>query len=372
MIYLDNAATTKVSDAAISAAVDAMSEHFGNPSSLHAPGIEGERLVETARRSVAQALGCDANEVFFTSGGTEGNNMAVLGAAKAAARRGKHIITTAVEHASVLEPVKKLEQEGWRVTYIKPDENCKISSDSVSEAVCEDTVLVSVMSVNNEVGAIQPIADICRAVRKKNAKTLIHTDGIQAFFKLGGKLCDTGADIITVSGHKIHAPKGIGAIYIKKGVRLEPQVYGGGQQKGIRSGTEPVPCIAALGAACNEWMENGDERRRNMACVLETVKGLLNEVSGVTVISGSDAPHILSVSVGSLPSEVIMRMLEQHGIYVSSGSACSKGRRSHVLRAMGVQDKIIDSAVRISVAHNTTVEDAYALKCALEEICKRG
>ncbi len=371
MIYLDNAATTRVCQAAIKAATDAMSENFGNPSSLHAMGIEGEKLMRSARETVATALGCERDEVYFTSGGTEANNIAVFGGAQAGARRGKHIVTSLIEHASVLEPVKNLEQSGWQVTYLKPDSSGVISPDAVADAVAEETALVSVMSVNNEVGSVQPIKEICRAVKAKNRNTLVHTDGVQAFFKSDAKLCECGADVISVSGHKIHAPKGVGALYIKKGVKLTPRVYGGGQEKGVRSGTESVPLIAAFGAACAEWLECGNERRMRMSEVKELMIKKLSEVSGVTIIPGSHAPHILSVSAAAYPSEVIMRMLEQRGIYVSSGSACSKGKRSHVLRAMGVGDKLIDSAVRISLCHGTTEEDVAALCDALGEICKR-
>ena len=371
MVYLDNAATTQVSDAALKAATDAMTVRFGNPSSLHTMGIEGERIVENARSTLAKALGCDKSEVYFTSGGTEGNNIAVFGAAQAGARTGKHIVVSSIEHASVLEAVKHLEQSGWRVSYVNPEKDGHIQPEKIENAVEGDTALVSVMSVNNEVGAVEPVKEICRAVRRKNANTIIHSDGVQGFFKLDGKLCETGADIITISGHKIHAPKGIGAMYIKKGVRIPPRVYGGGQERGMRSGTEPVPLIAALGTACEEWMENGGLWRADMHSTMEYLLKGLGEIEGVTVIPGHDAPHIVSISAGKYPSEVVMRMLEQKGICVSSGSACSKGKRSHVLRAMCVSDKLIDSAVRISLCHGNTTEQADELCSALKEICKR-
>lgn len=372
MIYLDNAATTRVSDKAAEAAVEAMRERFGNPSSLHALGIESEKLMESARETVAKALGAGKAEVYFTSGGTEGNNLAVFGAAQANARRGRHIVVSATEHASVLEPVKSLEQDGWDISYIKPDSNGRISADAVFDAVREETALVSVMSVNNEVGARNPIADICRAVRERNKNTLVHTDAVQAFFKLSGALADTGADIITVSGHKINAPKGIGAIYLRKGTRLKARSLGGGQERGMRSGTESVPLIAAFAAACEEWRESGNRWRESMAQATDIIRGELSETDGVEIIAGSDAPHILSASVTRYPSEVVMRMLEQRGIYVSSGSACNKGKRSHVLSAMGVPVKLIDSAIRISVGRDTTAEDAHLFAQAVREICKRG
>lgn len=372
MIYLDNAATTRVSQAAAEAAVDAMRERFGNPSSLHALGIEGEKTVEAARETVAECLGVGKAEVYFTGGGTEGNNLAIFGVAEANVRRGKHIVVGATEHASVLEPMKRLETNGWEISYIKPDESGHIIARDVIDAVREDTVLVSVMSVNNEVGAKNPIADICRGVREKNRNTVVHTDAVQAFFKTEGLLGDTGADVITVSGHKINAPKGIGAIYVKKGVRLAPRNLGGGQERGMRSGTESVPLIAAFGAACKEWREDGNKWRENMAQVIGKIRDGLKDIEGVTVIKGSDAPHILSVSVSRYPSEVVMRMLEQKGIYVSSGSACSKGKRSHVLSAMGVPVKVIDSAIRISAGRDTTSDDADALVAAIREISKRG
>ena len=372
MIYLDNAATTRVSQAAAEAAVDAMRERFGNPSSLHGLGIEAEKITESAREVVAKCMGVGKAEVYFTGGGTEGNNLAILGAAQASSRRGRHIITGACEHASVLEPMKSLEAMGWEISYIKPDSSGHIRAEDVCAAVREDTTLVSVMSVNNEVGAVNPIADICRAVRAKNKNTLFHTDAVQAFFKLGGALGDTGADIITVSGHKINAPKGIGAIYVKKGVRLAPRNLGGGQERGMRSGTESVPLIAAFSAACSEWYANGKAWRENMAQVIGKMREELNVIDGVEVIAGADAPHILSVSPSRYPSEVVMRMLEQRGIYVSSGSACSKGKRSHVLSAMGVPVKVIDSTIRISAGRDTTCDDAQSIVAAISEISKRG
>lgn len=372
MIYLDNAATTCVSAQAAQAAFDAMTQEFANPSSLHSPGIRAEHLLDEARSRLATALGCDKQQVHFTSGGTEANNLAVLGAANAMKRKCRHIVVSAIEHPSVLECAKQLEKDGWRVSYIASSDDGHISAEDVADAVCEDTALVSVMCVNNEVGAIQPIGEICKAVKRRNAATLVHSDCVQALFKVEGRLCDTGADILTVSAHKLHAPKGAGAIYVKKGVRLLPNAHGGGQEKAIRPGTEPVPAIAGFGAACGEWLENGQEWRAHMRKVLDHIIRGLSDIDGLTVIGGSDAPHILSVSPGRYPSEVIMRMLEQRGIYVSSGSACSKGRRSHVLSAMGVKPNVIDSAVRISLSHDTTEDDADELISAMREICKRG
>lgn len=372
MIYLDNAATTRVSEAAAEAAIACMREEFGNPSSLHGLGIRGEERMTAARQAVANMLGASPDEVVFTSGGTEANNLAILGAAEARRRRGKHVITTAVEHASVLEPVKYLESCGYEVTYLAPDRDCRVTPGQVAAAVRPDTVLVSVMRVNNEVGAAQPVAEICRAVRAVNPETLIHTDGVQAFGKLDGSLAGCGVDLASVSGHKINAPKGVGALYVKKGVRLQARAFGGGQERALRPGTEPLPAIAALGAACAEWQAQGDSWRESMERILARLRARLGGIAGVEILPGSGAPHILGIAVEGYPSEVTMRMLEQREIYVSSGSACSRGRRSHVLRAMGVPGKTIAGALRVSIGRDTTEEEADALADALENINQRG
>lgn len=343
MIYLDNAATTRVAKSAIEAINKACDESFGNPSSLHNLGITAEGIVRETRDKLAKKLSATREEIFFTSGGSEGNNTALFGAARAKMRRGKHIITTAVEHASVLEACKALEREGFTVTYLAPDE---INPTGVTSAIREDTILVSVMAVNNEVGEVFPIFDIARAVKAKNKDIIFHTDAVQAFGKIPLSLREGNIDLMSISGHKIHAPKGIGVLYIRRGVRILPLIYGGGQEKGLRAGTENVPGIAALGAVLDfEIMES---------TLINKLKDGLSEIQNLHILHEPKAPHVLSISIPKYPSEVLMRILEERGIYVSSGSACSKGKRSYVLSAYGVSPKLIDSAIRVSLSRYTT------------------
>ncbi|MBE6915548.1 MAG: cysteine desulfurase [Ruminococcaceae bacterium] len=349
MIYLDNAATTRVSDAAADAAYQMMRETFGNASSLHRLGLFAEEAINTARAQVAKRLGAEKSEITFTSGGSEGNNLAIFGAARARRRKGKHIITTAIEHASVLEPMRRLEEDGFEVARLNPDENGMITAEQVISAMREDTVLVSVMTVNNEVGSVLPIGEIAKAVHRKNPQTLVHTDAVQAFCKLPVSVKKWDVDLLTVSGHKIHAPKGVGALFIRKGVRIAPYILGGGQENGMRSGTEATPGICALGVA-SEQMED------TSACKAYLCEKL-SEIPGVKILAKTDAPHIVSVAIEGYPSEVAMRLLEEEEIYVSSGSACSRGHRSHVLEAMGVSSKLIDSAIRISLSSETTNDE---------------
>ena len=340
MIYLDNAATTEMSAEAKKAYMEAP---FGNPSSLHNLGIEAEGILKGVREKLAAKLGVTREEIFFTSGGSEGNNTAILGAARAKARRGKHIITTAVEHACVLEPCKALEREGFSVTYLSPDE---ITVDGVLSKLQDDTILVSIMAVNNEVGAVYPVFDIARAVKAKNKDIIFHTDAIQAFGKITINLREGNVDLLTISAHKIHGPKGVGALYIRRGVRVLPLIHGGGQEKGMRSGTENVPGIAAFGAALDFEIMDGT--------LVNKLNDGLSKIDNVHILREPEAPHVLSISIPKYPSEVLMRILEERGIYVSSGSACSKGKRSYVLSAYKVNPKLIDSAIRVSLSKNTT------------------
>lgn len=340
MIYLDNAATTQMSAEAKEAYIKAP---FGNPSSLHNLGIEAEGLIKSVREKLASKLSVAREEIFFTSGGSEGNNTAILGAAKARQRKGKHIITTAVEHASVLETCKALEREGFSATYLAPDE---ITVDGVLSKIQDDTILVSIMAVNNEVGAIYPIFDIARAVKAKNKEIVFHTDAVQAFGKIPLSLREGNIDLITISAHKIHGPKGVGALYIRRGVRVLPLINGGGQEKGLRSGTENVPGIAAFGAVLDFEIMDGT--------LVNKLKDGLSKLENVHILREPEAPHVLSISIPKYPSEVLMRILEERGIYVSSGSACSKGKRSYVLSAYKVNPKLIDSAIRVSLSKDTT------------------
>jgi len=306
-------------------------------------GIEAEGIIKGVREKLASKLAASREEIFFTSGGSEGNNTAILGAARAKARRGKHIITTAVEHASVLETCKTLEREGFTVTYLSPDE---ITAEAVLSKVQDDTILISIMAVNNEVGAIYPIFDIARAVKAKNKDIIFHTDAVQAFGKIPLSLREGNIDLLTVSAHKIFGPKGVGALYVRRGVRVLPLINGGGQEKGLRSGTENVPGIAAFGAVLDfEIMDDS---------LINKLKDGLSEIQNVHILHEPEAPHVLSISIPKYPSEVLMRILEERGIYVSSGSACSKGKRSYVLTAYKVNPKLIDSAIRVSLSKDST------------------
>ncbi|MBR3848296.1 MAG: cysteine desulfurase [Oscillospiraceae bacterium] len=357
MIYFDNASTTCVLPEAADAAVSAMCENFGNPSSLHGLGISAEKLVKSAKETVAASLHCSPREIFFTSCGSESNNLAIFGAAARSGKK-KHFITTTFEHPSVLECAKRLESQGFEVTYIEPRPDGVVLPADVAEAVREDTFLVSVMSVNNEVGSVMDISAIAKAVHIKNRETLIHTDAVQAFGKIPIDTRRYGADIISISGHKIHAPKGIGAIYIRNGVRLAPQLLGGGQEGGLRSGTEAVAQIAAFEVAVRAAVKDLSESSGRMRELTEKLISSLELLPGVHVFAPRErAPHILSVAFSKYPSEVIMRLLEEGEIYVSAGSACSRGKKSHVLRALGVPDHLIGSAVRISLSRFSTEEE---------------
>ena len=368
--YLDNSATTPVSQKAAETAVKLMVETFGNPASVHNLGYEAERVVDTARAALAKALGAQKDEITFTSGGTEGNNLAVLGGAMALRRSGNKIITTAVEHPSVLEAVKELESRGFEAVYLPVDKQGVISLVDLEQTIDEKTVLISVMLVNNETGAVQPVSHIRDIVRRKNAPALIHTDCVQAFGKSPFTVKSLQVDLLTVSGHKIHAPKGVGALYIRKGVRVLPQTFGGGQENGLRSGTVATSQIAALGVAVAEMPDS--QTAAEQASVLK--QQLLN---GVTAIDGvqinspqNGSPFITNLSVPGVPSEVMIRALEAADVYVSGGSACAKGARSHVLSAQGVSPKAIDSALRVSFSHHTTADEIQQFLAAFQNACR--
>ncbi len=348
MIYLDNAATTRVSNEAAQAALHMMQTTFGNASSLHRLGLDAEEALDAARKKIAERLGATAPEVTFTSGGSESNNLAILGGARARRRKGLHVITTAIEHASVLEPMRRLEEDGFTVTRLVPNADGIVTAEQVLEALREDTVLVSVMMVNNEIGSVMPIEQIAKAVHRKNPQILVHTDAVQGFCKIPFGVKKLDVDLLSVSGHKVHAPKGVGALFVKKGVRIAPLILGGGQEKGMRSGTEATPNICAFAAAAQPEDVSG-------------LKAYLSEklamIPQVKILAETAAPHILSIAVVGYPSEVAMRILAEEEIYVSSGSACSKGHRSHVLEAIGVSSKLMDSAIRISLSAEITKED---------------
>ena len=358
--YLDNSATTAVSAAAAEKALKVMTEIYGNPSSLHTKGIEAEKELENARRVIASKLGAQEEEIFFTSGGTEANNLALFGAAEAKKRSGRKIVVSSVEHSSVIEAAKYLEQNGWDVKYISPREDGKIHTEDVAEQIDGNTTLVSIMYVNNETGAIMPVDEIFEQARAKNPQIICHTDAVQAFGKLEIKAKKLGADLISVSGHKVFAPKGVGAIYIKRGVRLVPRQYGGEQEKKLRPGTEPLPLIAAFGTACGEFDIQGNFEA--VSALNSYAKEKLSKIDGVLINSPQDAlPYVLNITAGRVRSETMLHFLEEREVYVSSGSACAKGKPSHVLSAMGYNKQRADSALRISFSKHNTKEDIDAL-----------
>jgi cysteine desulfurase len=374
-IYFDNSSTTRVCREAAEKVMEVMTEEYGNPSSLHTKGFRAEQEMSAARESVAQALGAEPGEITFTSGGTESNNIALFGAARARRKRGRRIVTTAIEHPSVLNTVARLEQEGFEVIRLQPDCAGKIAPEQFREAVTPDTILVSVMRVNNEVGSIQPVEAAADAIEAAKAPALLHVDAVQAFGKLRLRPRRMRADLMSVSGHKIHAPKGVGALYIRSGVHIEPLTYGGGQERDMRPGTESVPLIAGLGAAVRALPEPEAELAR-MRELNGFLRRELSKIPGVCFNSPDDAlPYILNLSAGGVRAETMLHFLSEKGIYVSSGSACSKGRESYVLRAMGLPKDRIGSALRLSFSRFNTKEEAEtfvrALKNGLASLVKR-
>lgn len=368
MIYFDNAATTVVSDEALKAVVYMLKESFANPSSLHFAGFEAEKEIEKAKEALAKYLKCGKDEILFTSGGTEANNTAILGVAESYKRYGKHFITMELEHPSVMETYKLIEANGCKVTYVGADEKGYISFDELENAVCEETVLVSVMFVNNETGTLQDIEKIGKIIKKKNPRTLLHVDCVQAFGK--HKISFKDADLISISGHKIHAPKGIGALYVKKGVRLKPLITGGGQQNGIRPGTENTSGIKAFSVAAEKAYENIEENFKRVLEVkreLLKVKGLLDGV----YVNGDEengSPYILNLSFDGVRAEVLLHALEDRGICVSTGSACSSRQRAYKGVIYRLNPERAEGAVRFSFSHFNTVDEAKECVKALCEI----
>ena len=365
--YLDNSATTRVCPEAAEAAMLAMTEIYGNPSSTHTKGREAKQLLDKSRKQVADALGCTVQELVFTSCGSESDNWAILNGAELMRRKGMHIISSQVEHDAVRKSLDELERRGFEVTRLKPDETGAIPVQAVMEALRPDTVLVTLMLVHNETGAVTDIGAIARAMKKAGSQALLHTDAVQAFMKLPFTVKTLGADLVSVSGHKIHAPKGIGALYIKNGVKLKPYLLGGGQENGRRAGTEAMPQIAAFGAACQTAREHLQENYERMAALRQLAIDALRRDIPELVVIGGGAPHILSISLPGWRSEVLMNYMEAREIYVSKSSACKKGGRSHVLEAIGLAPKVIDGAIRIGLSRFTTQEDILALCAALKE-----
>ena len=368
--YLDNAATTRVCPEAAEAALDAMLNDYGNPSSTYTKGREAKKLLDRARKSVAGALGCESAELVFTSCGSESDNWALLSGADAMARRGRHVITSLAEHDAVRKSAGELERRGFEVTYLKPDRTGAILPETLRAALRPDTILVSLMLVNNETGAVTDIAAMSRVLKEAGSQALLHTDAVQGFMKLDFTPKSLGADLVSISGHKIHAPKGIGALYIRKGLRLRPFLLGGAQEDGRRAGTEAVPQIAAFGEAARIAKAGLRQNAAHMAFLkARTAERLRAEIPEVRVLDTA-APHILSVALPGFRSEVLMNFLEAREIYVSRSSACKKGARSHVLEAIGMDPRLIDGALRIGFSRFNTEEDADCLCAALVEAHK--
>lgn len=372
--YLDNSATTKCSERARDVMLKVLMEDYGNPSSLHKMGMDAEGYVKAAQEKIAKTLKAAPKEILFTSGGTESNNMALIGTALANQRAGRHLITTSIEHASVLAPMEFLEEQGFRVTYLDVDKDGIISLEQLKEAVCEETILVSLMMVNNEIGALEPIEEAIRIIKEKNPKTLVHVDAIQAYGKF--RICPkkSGIDLLSVSGHKIHGPKGSGFLYVKDKTKIKPLIYGGGQQKGMRSGTENVPGIAGLGEAAAEIYENFEEKTDRMYALKQKFVEGVNAIEGISVngkVARDSAPHVVSVSVDGVRSEVLLHTLEDKEIYVSAGSACSSNKPSisRTLKQIGLKNELLDSTVRFSFSVHTTEEEIdYALEVLAEVV----
>ena len=366
-VYLDNAATTRVCTEAADIAYKVMTECYGNPSSTHTKGREAKTYLDAARAQIAKALGCAVSEVYFTSCGSESDVWAITKGAESMSRRGKHIISSAVEHDAVRKTLADLESRGYEVTYLKPEQDGSISVQAVKNALRSDTVLVTLMMVNNETGGVTDIAGVAKMLKAEGSKALLHTDAVQGFMKLPFSAKKLGADMISISGHKIHAPKGIGALYIKTGVKIKPLIHGGAQESGLRAGTEAMPQIAAFGKAAEIAFAGMKENCEKIAKLRESAASAICAEMPEAVIIGGGAPHILSVSLPGWRSEVLMNFLEAKGIFVSRSSACKKGGRSHVLEAMGLSAPIIDGAIRISFSRMNTQSDVDSLVSALKE-----
>ena len=369
MAYLDNSATTKPDKAVADKIYEMLTVNFGNPSSFHKEGLNANLELRAAREKIANALSCESKEIYFTSGGTEANNLAILGAAEAGKRKGKRIVTTAIEHESVLQSVDELEKQGFEVIRLMPDKQGRITEQQVFDAVNSDTILVSMMYVNNEVGSIMPVKSIKKAVKRANAPALIHIDCVQAFGKLEVKPSKLGADLVTVTAHKIHGPKGVGALYLKKGTRILPRVFGGEQEKKLRPGTEAIPLIAGFGVAADLIPDLKKQSEKIKEINTYAKEGLLS-VPGVKINSGDDASdYIINLFVPTFMTSqtVVQHLSSKYGVYVSNGSACAKGKRSHVLTAMKLDDKIIEKSIRVSFSRTTTKGDIDEFVNAIKE-----
>lgn len=371
-VYLDNSATTRVRSEVIEKMVDVLSANYGNPSSIHLKGYEAEKLLNEARHNVAELIKCDDEEIIFTSGGTESNNLALRGVAESLKKRGNHIISSKIEHPSVLNVLKYLEEQGFIITYLDVDKTGRIIIKELQESVSDKTILISIMGVNNEIGTIEPIEEISKIAQESNI-TVYHMDGIQAIGKIDINVHKQKIQLLSISGHKIHGPKGIGALYVNKNVRIKPIIFGGGQEKNLRSGTENLPGIVGLGIAC-KLAKDGfyDNTAKLMKLKKRLYEGIVSEIKDVH-LNGPDildgAPQILNVSFPGVRGEVLLHALEEKGIYVSTGSACSskKDTESHVLKAIGLNHDLIESAIRFSLGLFNTAEDIDYTVSVLKE-----
>ena len=362
MIYLDNSATTKPCREAVEAMTLAMTESWGNPSALYNFGIDTAHSLRDARHKVAAALGAEPDRVFFTSGGTEADNWAIMGTIKRFGKRGKHIITTAIEHHAILNPMKELEAQGFDVTYLQPDATGTVTLAALREALRPDTILVSIMMVNNEVGSVMPIAQMAKLTKRICPNAVFHTDAVQGFLKIPFAAKTLGADLISISSHKVHGPKGAGALYISPRLKsFPPLLLGGGQEQGYRSGTEGTPAIFSFAAAC---AVGAATMKADIAQEKQLLNNLVQELSalnGIVANGAHEAPHILSLSVPGVPTQNTINILQDHGICVSAGSACAKGHRSHVLEAMNLSPEVMDGSFRVSLCKDTTAEELRKL-----------
>lgn len=374
--YLDNSATTKVFDEVKDIMVETMLKDYGNPSSMHLRGVEAEKYVKEARENIAKTLKVDEKEIVFTSGGTESNNMAIIGTALANRRAGNHIITTAVEHASVHNTMEFLAEQGFRITYLNVNESGVINIKDLEDAICDDTILISVMYVNNEIGSVMPISEIAEVIKTKKPDVVFHVDAIQAYGKYHIYPRRMGIDLLSVSGHKIHGPKGSGFIYIRDKLKIKPIIYGGGQQKGMRSGTENVPGIAGIGVAAKKIYENFDENIDRLYELKDYLIDELSKIENVRIHSkkGRDfAPQIVNASFVGVRSEVLLHSLEDRKIYVSAGSACSTNKHtvSATLKGIGLDFDEIESAIRFSFCIFTTKEEIDYTVSVINELLPR-
>ena len=367
MIYLDNSATTKPCPEAVEAITAALTDSWANPSALYSFGIDAAYALRSARAKVAAAMGAETDRVFFTSGGTEADNWAILGTAQRFGKKNKHIITTAIEHHAVLNTMKTLEAQGFEVTYLQPDNLGRITLEALKAALRKDTILVSVMMVNNEVGSVMPIARMAKLTHRLAPDAVFHTDAVQGFMKVPFTAKTLGADLITVSSHKVHGPKGAGALYISPRLRsFPPMIHGGGQESGFRSGTEATPAIFGFAAACGAIASTLKEDIQKEAQLLADCIEKLSAVRGVVINGAHEAPHILNLSIPGVPTQNTINILQDAGICVSAGSACAKGHRSHTLTAMNLSPENMDGSFRISLCRDTTAEELEKLVATIE------